>query len=103
MSRKRHFITNTLGLMLFVTIHVASIQYRNGAGGLIKTICLRLPCTNCSRPYHTMAASFSWPSSSTPEPLEREPVLDLEPGCPARQGVERLKHQDFEHHQGIKK
>ena len=38
MGRKRHIITDTLGLMLFVTIHAASIQDRDGAVDLIKAI-----------------------------------------------------------------
>jgi putative transposase len=43
MGRKRHIITDTLGLMLFVTIHAASIQDRNGAVDRIKAIRYRFP------------------------------------------------------------
>jgi transposase len=38
MGPKRHIITDTLGLMLFVTIHAASIQDRDGAVDRIKAI-----------------------------------------------------------------
>lgn len=41
--RKRHIITDTLGLMLFVLVHAADIQDRDGAPGLIKAIRHRFP------------------------------------------------------------
>ena len=34
-GRKRHIITDTLGLMLFVLVHGADIQDRDGAPGLL--------------------------------------------------------------------
>lgn len=43
MGRKRHIVTDTLGLMLFVTVHAASIQDRDGAVDLIKAIRHRFP------------------------------------------------------------
>ena len=42
-GRKRHIVTDTLGLMLFVLIHAASIQDRDGAVDLIKAIRHRFP------------------------------------------------------------
>jgi putative transposase len=42
-GRKRHIVTDTLGLMLFVTVHAASIQNRDGAVDLIKAIRHRFP------------------------------------------------------------
>jgi transposase len=36
MGRKRHIITDTLGLMLFAVIHAADIQDRDGAPGVLK-------------------------------------------------------------------
>jgi putative transposase len=43
MGPKRHIITDRLGLMLFVTIHAASIQDRDGAVDRIKAIRCRFP------------------------------------------------------------
>lgn len=42
-GRKRHIITDTLGLMLFVLVHTANIQDRDGAVDLIKAIRFRYP------------------------------------------------------------
>jgi len=42
-GRKRHIITDTLGLMLFVLVHTADIQDRDGAPDLIKAIRYRFP------------------------------------------------------------
>ena len=42
-GRKRHIVTDTLGLMLFVIIHAADIQDRDGAPELIKAIRHRFP------------------------------------------------------------
>lgn len=42
-GRKRHIITDTLGLMLFVIVHAADIQDRDGAPNLVKTIRHRFP------------------------------------------------------------
>jgi len=42
-GRKRHIITDTLGLMLFALVHAADIQDRDGAPGLIKAIRYRYP------------------------------------------------------------
>jgi putative transposase len=42
-GRKRHIITDTLGLMLFVLVHSANIQDRDGAPDLIKAIRHRFP------------------------------------------------------------
>jgi len=42
-GRKRHIITDTIGLMLFVLVHAASIQDRDGARDLIKAIRHRFP------------------------------------------------------------
>jgi len=42
-GRKRHIITDTLGLMLFVIVHAADIQDRDGAPSLIKAIRYRFP------------------------------------------------------------
>lgn len=37
-GRKRHILTDTLGLMLFVLVHTADIQDRDGAPELIKAV-----------------------------------------------------------------
>ncbi len=42
-GRKRHIMTDTLGLMLFVVIHSAGIQDRDGAPGVFKAIRHRSP------------------------------------------------------------
>ncbi len=42
-GRKRHIVTDTLGLMLFVLIHATNIQDRDGACDLIKAIRYRFP------------------------------------------------------------
>jgi putative transposase len=42
-GRKRHIITDTLGLMLFVIVHSAAIQDRDGAVDVIKAIRYRYP------------------------------------------------------------
>ena len=42
-GRKRHIVTDTLGLMLFVLVHGADIQDRDGAPTLIKAIRYRFP------------------------------------------------------------
>ena len=42
-GRKRHIVTDTLGLMLFVIIHGADIQDRDGAPELLKAIRHRFP------------------------------------------------------------
>ena len=42
-GRKRHIVTDTLGLMLFVVIHAADIQDRDGAPDVLKAIRYRFP------------------------------------------------------------
>jgi len=42
-GRKRHIITDTLGLMLFIIVHTADIQDRDGAPELLKAIRHRFP------------------------------------------------------------
>ena len=42
-GRKRHIITDTLGLMLHVIVHTADIQDRDGAPALLKAIRYRFP------------------------------------------------------------
>jgi putative transposase len=42
-GRKRHIVTDTLGLMLFVIVHGADIQDRDGAPDLLKAIRFRFP------------------------------------------------------------
>lgn len=42
-GRKRHIITDTLGLMLFVLVHSADIQDRDGAPDVLKAIRYRFP------------------------------------------------------------
>lgn len=42
-GRKRHIVTDTLGLMLFVIIHAADIQDRDGAPDVLKAIRYRFP------------------------------------------------------------
>ena len=43
MGRKRHILTDTLGLMLYVIVHGADIQDRDGAPDLLKAIRHRFP------------------------------------------------------------
>lgn len=42
-GRKRHIITDTLGLMLFVLIHAADVQDRDGAPDVLRAIRYRFP------------------------------------------------------------
>lgn len=42
-GRKRHIVTDTLGLMLFVVIHAADVQDRDGAPDLLKAVRHRYP------------------------------------------------------------
>jgi putative transposase len=42
-GRKRHIVTDTLGLMLFVLVHGADVQDRDGAPALLKAIRPRFP------------------------------------------------------------
>jgi putative transposase len=42
-GRKRHMVTDTLGLMLFVLIHSAGVQDRDGAPDVLKAIRCRFP------------------------------------------------------------
>ena len=42
-GRKRHIITDTLGLMLFVLVHAADVQDRDGAPDVLKAIRYRFP------------------------------------------------------------
>src|SRR4051794_14981766 len=42
-GRKRHILTDTLGLMLFVLVHRADVQDRDGAPALLKAIRHRFP------------------------------------------------------------
>src|SRR5215208_7464032 len=42
-GRKRHIITDTLGLMLFVLVHAADVQDRDGAPALLQAIRHRFP------------------------------------------------------------
>lgn len=42
-GRKRHIVTDTLGFLLFVLIHGADVQDRDGAPAVLKTIRRRFP------------------------------------------------------------
>jgi putative transposase len=42
-GRKRHIVTDTLGLMLFVLVHAADVQDRDGAPAVLKAIRYRFP------------------------------------------------------------
>jgi len=42
-GRKRHILTDTLGLMLFMIVHAANIQDRDGAPDLLKAVRHRFP------------------------------------------------------------
>lgn len=42
-GRKRHIVTDTIGLMLFILVHGADIQDRDGAPDLVKAIRKRFP------------------------------------------------------------
>jgi putative transposase len=42
-GRKRHIVTDTLGLLLFALVHGADVQDRDGAPGLLNAIRFRFP------------------------------------------------------------
>src|SRR3712207_8845422 len=42
LGRKRHILTDTLGLLLAVSVHPASVQDRDGAEALLRRCCERL-------------------------------------------------------------
>jgi putative transposase len=42
-GRKRHILTDTLGLLLFVIVHAAAVQDRDGAPDLLKAVRHRFP------------------------------------------------------------
>jgi putative transposase len=42
-GRKRHILTDTLGLLLFVIVHAAGVQDRDGAPDLLKAVRYRFP------------------------------------------------------------
>ena len=42
-GRKRHIVTNTVGLMLFIIVHAASVQDRDGASDVLKGLRHRFP------------------------------------------------------------
>src|SRR4051794_3857578 len=42
-GRKRHIVTDTLGLMLFILVHAADVQDRDGAPALLQAIRHRFP------------------------------------------------------------
>src|SRR5215203_2278026 len=42
-GRKRHIVTDTLGIMLFVLVHAANVQDRDGAPALLQAIRHRFP------------------------------------------------------------
>jgi putative transposase len=42
-GRKRHIITDTLGLLLFIVIHAADVQDRDGAPNVLRSIRYRFP------------------------------------------------------------
>src|SRR4051812_49760881 len=42
-GRKRHIVTDTLGIMLFVLVHAADVQDRDGAPALLQAIRHRFP------------------------------------------------------------
>ena len=42
-GRKRHIVTDTLGFLIFVLIHAADVQDRDGAVGVLKAIRRRFP------------------------------------------------------------
>jgi putative transposase len=50
-GRKRHIITDTCGFLVFILVHAADIQDRDGAPDVLKAIRFRLPpCGRCLRP-----------------------------------------------------
>lgn len=42
-GRKRHILTDTLGLLLFIIIHAADVQDRDGAPDVLKAARYRFP------------------------------------------------------------
>src|SRR3954468_14788447 len=42
-GRKRHIVTDTLGIMLFVLVHAADVQDRDGAPALLQAIRYQFP------------------------------------------------------------
>ncbi len=63
-GRKRHIVTDTLGLMLFIIIHGADIQDRDGGPEVLKSIRHRFPWLR-----HMFADGGSPPGLPTWAPL----------------------------------
>ncbi len=43
-GRKRHIVTDVLGLLLIIIVHAANIQDRDGAPDLLKAVGKKFPC-----------------------------------------------------------
>src|SRR3954466_13364978 len=56
-GRKRHIVTDTLGLMLFVLVHAADVQDRDGAPALLQAIRHRFHGCATSSPMAAMRAA----------------------------------------------
>src|SRR4051812_36236178 len=85
-GRKRHIVTDTLGLMLFVLVHGADVQDRDGAPALLKAIRHRFPwlrhifaeslpmaamrAANCAMPSRVMVTGPSRSSSDPTRPKD---------------------------------
>ena len=102
-GRKRHIITDTCGFLLFVLVHAADIQDRDGAPDVLKAIRFRfpwlrhvpstsseeplpmaaMPATNSGKRSKVMAAG-PWRSSSAPIPssLSRAKSRGASCSCP---------------------
>jgi putative transposase len=89
MVHKCHIISDTLGLMLFVTIHAASIQDRNGAVYLIKAIRYRFPGLR------HIFADGGYAGEKLANALRRHGqwALEIVRGCDAAKGFVLLPHR----------
>lgn len=74
-GRKRHIITDTCGFLLFVLVHAADIQDRDGAPDVLKAIRFRLPWLR-----HVFAdGGYAGDSRPTYSPLDRFEVQTAAP------------------------
>src|SRR3712207_1498005 len=68
LGRKRHILTDTLGLLLTVSVHPASVQDRDGAEALLREARRSLPFSSASSRMRATKAARWRPSSPEPAP-----------------------------------
>jgi len=78
-GRKRHIVTDTCGYLIFILVHAADIQDRDGAADVLKAIRYRFPWLRHVSPMAAMRGTSSgarskameagrWKSSNAPTP-----------------------------------